>query len=40
MTPESISVAEALVKEIHRIILDEIAAALKMSYGSVHPQFP
>ena len=36
VTPETIAAVEAIVKENHRITVNEIAAHLDMSHGSVH----
>jgi len=36
VTPEAIAVAEAIVKENRRVTVNEIAAHLDISHGSVH----
>ena len=36
MTPEAIAAVEAIVKEIRRVRVNEIAAHRDMSHGSAH----
>jgi len=36
VTPEGIAAVEAIVKENHRVTVNEIAAHLDMSHGSAH----
>jgi len=36
VTPEAIAAVEAIVKENHRVTVNEIAAHLDMSHGSAH----
>ena len=36
VTPEAIAAVEAIVKEIRRVTMNEIAAHLDMSHGSAH----
>jgi len=36
VTPETIEAVEAIVKENHRVTVNEIAAHLDMSHGSAH----
>jgi len=36
VAPEAIAAVEAIVKENHRVTVNEIAARLDMSHGSAH----
>jgi hypothetical protein len=36
VTPEAIAAVEAIVKENHRVTVNEMAAYLHMSYGTAH----
>jgi AcrR family transcriptional regulator len=36
VTPKAIATAEAIMKENHRMTVNEIAAHLDMSHGSAH----